>query len=195
MTASASTHPARTSAVTAARIAALVVGLSLSVAGCMSRAAPEPAPLVAAPTAPIQRAELPPAAVAPPPIAQEPLPPAPSEQVASVDPALVAPAGPGAPPAALNVSRTDLLGRWTLSSGGDSCDIFMSLTTWTGGYRASTRGCSSPSLAGISAWELSGRTVTLKGGDGGGTVASLSAAEASRFAGSTSDGAGITFSR
>ena len=41
------------------------------------------------------------------------------------------------------VGRTDLLGGWTITSGGDSCQLFMTLTSWTGGYRASTRGCNS----------------------------------------------------
>lgn len=190
----------------------LVTGGPLVVAACGAGAEQGPAPLTAAPSAPIQRADLaPPSApgaplgtpptdpllqpvdpLAPQPpdplapqVASEPLPPAPGEtQVAAASAAPVQ-----------SVGRTDLLGRWTISSGGESCDIYMSLTTWTGGYRASTRGCNTPSLAGISAWDLSGRTVTLKAGDGSSTVASLSASDTQNFSGSTAEGAGITFSR
>jgi hypothetical protein len=93
------------------------------------------------------------------------------------------------------VGRTDLLGGWTLSSGGDTCQLFMSLTQWTGGYRASTRGCTRPDLAGISAWELAGNTVTLKGGEGGDQVASLVATDSQRFSGATATGTPITVSR
>lgn len=205
-----------------ARTLVLMAGASLLAAGCFSTSDPGPAPLVAAPSAPIERADLappipPPSAptaplgspppgplatsadpLAPlgdpygvPPPASEPLPPLPGEtQLAAATPS-----APAAPPAPVNVGRTDLLGRWTISANGESCDIYMSLTTWTGGYRASTRGCNSPSLANISAWDLSGRTVTLKGGDGGGSVASLTATDGQRFSGSTADGAGITVSR
>src|SRR5262249_24090747 len=50
--------------------------------------------------------------------------------------AMTAPATPGAA-----LGRTDLLGGWTITATGDSCQLFMTLTSWTGGYRASTRGC------------------------------------------------------
>ncbi len=64
----------------------------------------------------------------------EPLPPAGGAAVA---------VAPAAPAAAGPVGRTDLLGGWTIASSGNSCQLFMTLTSWTGGYRASTRGCAS----------------------------------------------------
>ncbi|MEM9224627.1 MAG: AprI/Inh family metalloprotease inhibitor, partial [Pseudomonadota bacterium] len=112
------------------------------------------ASLPPAQTAPVRTAELPPPPQqeAPAPVSEEPLPG--EEQPAAAVPAETQ---------ALEVGRTDLLGGWALSSGGETCQLFMSLTTWTGGYRASTRGCNSPQLAGISSWDLAGKTVTLKG--------------------------------
>src|SRR5664279_3054016 len=61
------------------------------------------------------------------------------------------------------LGRTDLLGGWTITSGTDSCQLFMTLTSWTGGYRASTRGCTTELLKSISAWNLSGSDVILAG--------------------------------
>ncbi|WP_108662594.1 AprI/Inh family metalloprotease inhibitor [Acuticoccus kandeliae] len=170
-----------------ARGVGLVCILTLALAGCFSSSQRRaPAPIQAAPSAPVQSAELapPPQPVAPvAPVAEAPLP-------AETQTAAAPPASSG-----VSVGRTDLLGGWTLSSGGETCQLFMSLTTWTGGYRASTRGCSSPQLSGISAWDLSGNTVTLKGGDGANTVATLTASQPQQFNGSTTGGAGITVSR
>ena len=164
-----------------------VLSTALLVSGCFS-SRPRVAPLPAAQTAPVRTAELPPP-VAPQepaaPISPEPLPEA-EQQVAATVPSATE---------SLEIGRTDLLGGWALSSGGETCQLFMSLTTWTGGYRASTRGCNSPQLSGISAWDISGKTVTLKGGDGAIPVASLAATSPQNFNGATSDGAPITVSR
>lgn len=103
-------------------------------------------------------------------------------------------------PAAANVNaasgslgRTDLLGGWSVSSGGDNCKLFMTLTKWSGGYRANTRGCNDATLTQISAWNLNGNQVVLKDA-GGGSVATLSGGGTS-FAGQTANGSSITFAR
>ncbi|MEM7695779.1 MAG: AprI/Inh family metalloprotease inhibitor [Pseudomonadota bacterium] len=168
---------------------AVVVAMALTLAACVGNKK-RPAPLPAAQTAPVQTAELPPPTQPEPdppaPIADEPLPGAGDPEPAAT-----------LPPASESVAvgRTDLLGGWAIASGGERCQLFMSLTTWTGGYRASTRGCSGPQLAGISAWDLSGNTVTLKGGDGAAVVATLRAASKQDFNGTTSSGSAITVSR
>ena len=36
------------------------------------------------------------------------------------------------PPATAGIGRTDLLGGWTITSGANSCQLFMTLTSWTG---------------------------------------------------------------
>ena len=64
----------------------------------------------------------------------------------------------------------------------------MTLTSWTGGYRASTRGCQSPALKSISAWSLSGSQVVLAGASGA-PVARLSSAGGNRFNGQIEGGA------
>jgi Protease inhibitor Inh len=104
-----------------------------------------------------------------------------ADAVASADPA---PAAAGGASAAGGLGRTDLLGGWTIASSGDSCQLFMTLTTWTGGYRASTRGCSNGVLKSISAWNLDGKQVVLAG-TGGAPVARLSSSGNNRFDGRT----------
>lgn len=184
-----------TASLRAALKIAVVGATALSLAGCFSSPRRTVASLQPAPSVPVQRAELPPPPPPEPtpeaPIAQEPLPDDAALSGGATTGTQVAAASAGGP--ALN--RTDLLGGWTVSSNGETCQLFMSLTTWTGGYRASTRGCSSPSLADISAWDVSGRTVTLKGGEGATPVASLAAGGAQSFSGATTAGAPITVSR
>jgi len=93
------------------------------------------------------------------------------------------------------IGRTDLLGGWTITSGGDSCQLFMTLTSWTGGYRASTRGCNSDVLKSISAWNLQGKQVILAG-TGGKPVAHLASSGTNRFDGQIDgQGAAVTFYR
>jgi predicted small lipoprotein YifL len=146
-----------------------------------------------------------PAAV--PPVEQSALPPPgtpPADGQATVAEAL--PNGADAPapgavagsqPAAAagTLGRTDLLGGWTIASSGDSCQLFMTLTSWTGGYRASTRGCTSDTLKSISAWNLDGKQVVLAG-QGGVTVARLFSSGGNRFDGQTEGGgSAVTFYR
>jgi hypothetical protein len=96
------------------------------------------------------------------------------------------------PPAGAEVGRTDLLGGWTVTSGTDTCELFMTLTAWTGGYRASTRGCQSTTLSSISAWNLENNVVILALADGT-PLAHLRATAATRFEG-TLDAGGVPIS-
>jgi hypothetical protein len=167
------------------------LALALSLAGCGSIGAIGLGPMGSKPSEPPPEAAggLPPPPP-PGPVASAPLP----EPMTPGQPG--APAG-GAPPASGGsgaLGRTDLLGGWTISSSGDSCQLFMTLTSWTGGYRASTRGCSNATLKSISAWNLAGTQVTLAG-SGGAPVAHLSSSGASRFDGSTTAGGQISFYR
>ena len=179
----------------------------LALGGCMSMM-------------PSQRtAEAPAARVRPVPARPAPLEPVPAGEVAQTPlpppgeahPALAQPGpagtgleaataalgeGPAAEPApaAVQVGRTDLIGGWRLASGGESCQLTMVMTTWTGGYRASTRGCSSPTLKGVSAWNLNGGQVTLMD-DSGATVARLYPSSKSEFQGQTGSGESVSVSR
>ncbi len=92
------------------------------------------------------------------------------------------------------IGRTDLLGGWKVAAGSDTCELFMSLTGWAGGYRATTKGCSTALLANVQAWNLNEQEVILLNG-GGETVARLFAATKIRFNGQTEDGIGVTVFR
>ncbi len=137
---------------------------------------------------PVETSTLPPVAGAPAtnPAIVDAAPPGQPGTMASVNPQAV--------PSGGALGRTDLLGGWTIASSGDSCQLFMTLTSWTGGYRASTRGCASEVLKSISAWNLSGTQVVLAG-SGGSPVATLFASGGSRFDGQTGQGAPVSFYR
>ncbi len=187
------------------------IGLALGLAGCgavgaiglplggaRGPVAPPPDFAIGAPTQPVQTADL-----APLPGAEPPDPFAvgaadPNFPAMPGDPLLpggLAPAAGGLPPLAggqvalatppavgVAVGRTDLLGGWTIASGTETCQLFMTLTTWTGGYRASTPGCSSTVLATIANWNLTDGVVVL-GAEGGSTVARLTPTARERFDG------------
>ncbi len=177
----------------------------------------EPPPLAPAELPPVETAALPPPGQgagqqdpflpqtggAPPPATTTGPQPTPGEQQIAGQPPLQTPSQAplqqpvtSAPPdqqvAAVQPSsglgRTDLLGGWTITSAGDSCQLFMTLTSWTGGYRASTRGCASDTLKAISAWDLKGNQVVLSG-QGGSPVARLFSSGGGRFDGQTESGA------
>lgn len=95
---------------------------------------------------------------------------------------------------AVQLSRADMLGAWQLASTADTCQLFMTLTTWTGGYRATTKGCNSVELANVTAWDLQNNQVVLVGATGS-QVASLAPTGGSRFSGQTKSGAPVTVSR
>jgi Protease inhibitor Inh len=151
------------------------------------RGAP-PEPLAAAPTGTVTGAPLPPPGEAAP-------PPQPSG-LAALDPSLqTASVQPVPPPIGSDqLGRTDLLGGWTISTASDSCQLFMTLTTWAGGYRASTRNCTSASLQTVSAWNMEGSQVQLLN-DAGTTVARLYPSSKTQFSGQTEGGGPITVSR
>jgi hypothetical protein len=144
----------------------------------------------AAPTEPVQSANL------PPPTSPNGVP-TDGTDAASQPLAPPADSSAAAPTAGMGnaggIGRTDLLGGWTITSGSDSCQLFMTLTTWTGGYRASTRGCNSTLLKSISAWSLEGSQVVLAG-QGGTAVARLTTSGSNRFEGQAS-GQPISFYR
>jgi hypothetical protein len=146
-----------------------------------------PAPLAAAPTGSVTGAPLP-----PPSSVTQPLT---STGLAALDPSAQA-AVPATSVAAtgVEVGRTDLLGGWKISAAGDSCQLFMTLTTWAGGYRASTRGCGSAPLQTISAWNMEGRQIQLLN-DSGATVARLYPSSRTEFSGQTEGGGPVTVIR
>lgn len=87
----------------------------------------------------------------------------------------------------INFGRNAVLGAWNVSTNADSCALNLSLTTWTGGFRASTRKCSTDQLIGIGAWNVAGKQLTLYN-KAGGVVARLVASGDNRFDGTTETG-------
>ncbi|WP_417688479.1 protease inhibitor Inh/omp19 family protein [Roseibium sp.] len=168
-------------AVTLALTCAVVVTGCQRLSGSRNYAAPLPA----TPTTAVGQAEL------------QPLDPLAPVGAASVDGAQgtdLAAASAPEPTGALEIGRSDMAGGWKISSAGDNCMAFMALTTWSGGYRANTRGCATPLLSGVSAWDLNGKQVSLKDGSGN-VVAQLYATSAEQFSGQTSAGSPITLYR
>ena len=191
--------------------ALMLVGITaVLVSGCSSimpfgrdePVARAPTPLAAAPTGSVTGATL------PPPAGMQPAGPA--SGLAALDPSMQGATGTlpaaGSAPAAggtqvagvaapgVSVGRTDLLGGWKISSAGDSCQLFMTLTTWAGGYRASTRGCATPPLQTISAWNMEGPQVQLLN-DSGATVARLYPSSRTEFSGQSEGGGPVTVTR
>jgi len=143
------------------------------------------------------------------PVASQTLPPPvmPTTPQTAIDPATGQPIGamasavPAVPATPTNVAaapevrKADLIGGWTLASAGETCQLSMNLTTWSGGYRASTRGCLSDELKAIGAWDVAGKEVQLKDASGS-VVARLYAAAPNRFSGQTDIGKrGVQFFR
>lgn len=171
------------------------IALTLALAGCGSIGAiglpwkrdkaqqPEPLPAVTAAQPPVQSQDLGPPGENPDGTAVAGLP---GDGTDASGQPLSPPAssgfGPSSGPGAGTLSRTDLLGGWTITAGTDTCQLFMTLTSWTGGYRASTRGCNGTLLKSISAWNLDSGQVVLAG-QGGTAVAHLAPSGASRFDG------------
>ena len=62
----------------------------------------------------------------------------------------------------VTVAFDDLIGGWTITLDGITCNqFFLNGTPWEDGFRGSTRDCSSPVLSTISSWRLDGQQVVL----------------------------------
>jgi hypothetical protein len=86
-----------------------------------------------------------------------------------------------------------MVGAWKVTTGGSSCQMFMALTKWTGGFRAASRGCPGDA-ANVAAWDVKGQEVVLSD-SGGNKVATLFSSGNGSFNGQTTSGAAITLSR
>lgn len=161
----------------------LTAGCSLNPFGGRQDRYSAPPPLTAIPSGTVTGSSLPP----------------PGEGATTESPSGLAALGPtdGSPPAPAatgEISRTDLLGGWTISAAGESCQLFMTLTTWAGGYRASTRNCINAAFQGVSAWNIEAGQVQLLN-DAGTTVARLYPTSKSQLDGQTPGGGPVTVTR
>lgn len=164
----------------AVAVAALLGGCQRTSFGSMNTQ-PRPAPLMPAPVGGVETGQLPP-----------PVTPGPNEfPAAPTAPAQTAPqvAAANAP----ELTREALIGRWSAGTGGSTCDVFLSLTKWTGGYRAASRGCVGDAAT-ITAWDVQGKQVILSD-SAGNQVARLYQSAGERYDGSTASGQPISLSR
>jgi hypothetical protein len=85
-----------------------------------------------------------------------------------------------------------LLGRWTVVSGGDQCQLNLTQTakTGTGRYRASAPACALKGLSVVSSWTLAGSQVQLF--DENGDIVAALILSGNRFIGTLAGGQGIS---
>jgi hypothetical protein len=142
----------------------------------------QPAPLMPAPVGGVQSGQL------APPMTPQPgeFPAAPTAPEQTMSPQVAEANAP-------ELTREALIGRWSATSGGTSCDVFLSLTKWTGGYRAASRGCVGNAAA-IAAWDVQGKQVILADSSGN-QIGRLYQSANERYDGSTSTGQPISLSR
>lgn len=90
--------------------------------------------------------------------------------------------------------KEDVLGQWRIADSFSTCQLNVSLTGWSGGYRASTRNCTSEQLQKIGAWNIEGNNVVLKD-QSGQQIAVLARTGERRFDGALSAGGGVAMLR
>ncbi|MGE0847606.1 MAG: AprI/Inh family metalloprotease inhibitor [Flavobacteriaceae bacterium] len=140
-----------------------------------------------------------------PPVSQQPLPP-PDYTVPQDDTVQTGEAPPPAdggqyaavpttpPPPSAPLEKTDVLGQWTIATTNATCTANIALTSWNGGYRASTRNCADPSLAALGAWNIENNQVVLKD-DAGQPIAVMNRTGPTRFDGGFTAGGSVSLVR
>lgn len=167
--------------------AGTILAMGLALAGCQrttygtgANLPSQPAPLTPAPVGNVQGSQL------PPPSDTSQFPEAPGQQANTQQMASLEANAPA-------IQKESLIGRWTVTSSGSSCDLFLALTKWTGGYRAASRNCAGPA-ADISAWDVKGNQVVLSDSTGN-QIASLYQSGSEQYQGSTISGQTISLGR
>lgn len=176
----------RTGIIAASLLALALVGCQSSRFGSLPSQTPQP--LAAAPVGAVSGTQLPPPSQ---PTGVNEFPAAPG-QPGSTDMAAIDPNAPAAA-SAPEVSKNSLLGSWNVSSGGTSCQMFLTLTKYGNSSRGGTRGCSNE-LANMRAWDVSGNQVVVYD-DSGNTIARLYSSGGERLDGQTTSGLPVSLSR
>ena len=169
----------------AAAVAAVLGGCQRTSFGGMNTQQ-QPAPLMPAPVGGVQSGQLPPPGMGTGANSATAFPEAPTTPTETTAPQVASANAP-------ELTREALIGRWSAGTGGTTCDVFLSLTKWTGGYRAASRGCVGNAAA-ISAWDVQGKQVILADSSGN-QVARLYQSVNERYDGSTATGQPISLSR
>lgn len=175
--------------------AGLILAVGLALAGCQrlnygsrSELPSQPAPLTPAPVGGVEQSQLPPPGAAGSDGSQ--FPAAPGAGGNANGQQNMAALGTGNAP---EIKPESMIGRWTVSTSGSACDLFLSMTKWTGGYRAATRNCSG-TAADISAWDVKGNQIVLSDSVGN-QIASVQQSGSQHYQGSTASGQPITLGR
>jgi len=178
-------------------LAVVLSGCQRTSYGSIPQAAPQP--LTPAPLGSVNSSQLPAPGVGQPgTIQQAPGQPGVAQpgtgQFPTAPEAPASPAGlDAAVAAAPEITREALVGRWTVSSAGASCDVFLALTPWSGGFRAASRGCiGEPSS--ISSWDVQEKQVLLSDANGN-QIARLYQSAPQRYDGTTAAGQPVSLSR
>jgi len=151
----------------------------------------QPAPLQAAPSGNVTSST-----ALPPPATPGTAPTDPAGFPAAPGAATVASATPGVDPAAASapdLTTGNVVGAWSASVSGQSCQLITSLTKLGSNNRAASRQCAAP-MNGVKAWNVSGKQLSLYD-ENGSVVAQLYSAGEGKFNGQTSTGAPISLSR
>lgn len=101
---------------------------------------------------------------------------------------------PQPPGGASEVTEDDLIGAWSATTPVATCSINLSLTTWQGGYRASTRNCADVQMAALTAWSIEGQQVLLRDTEGA-PIGRLYRTGPTRYAGQMDSGDALTLFR
>lgn len=170
-------------------LVATVAAAALAIAGCQrtanvnAGASTLPPPVNPAPITGVQSAQLPPPG-------ESGFPEAPqNENAGGMTSQEFEMAAANAP----SVNREALLGTWQTQVGGGSCQLALSLTQWTGGYRAASLRCPG-AAANIAAWDVSGNQVVLNDRNGN-TVARVYQSGPQRYEGTLAAGGSIVLTR
>ncbi len=189
---------------------AIILTAGVVLAGCQSsrlgalQTQPSPAPITAAPAGTVTSGQLPPpvqpdaatqAPAATPPAGDFPEVPENTQVAAAPVPETPATPTPSVQPVATQapVSKEALVGAWKVATSGSSCQMFMALTPWSGGFRAAARGCPGDA-ASVSTWNVAGNQVVLSDSSGN-KVATLFSNGSGGYSGQTNGGSQISFSR
>lgn len=180
------------------RIGYAMTGLALmaALAGCertsysYQPAPVAPAPLAAQPVGNVQSSDL----SAPgqgQDLAPNQFPPAPAaadgqQQMASAN--LTPP-----PANSLDVTKDQMVGGWKVTTGGSTCNMFLTLTKFGNASRGGTSRCVGP-LTAMRAWNVSGKQVVLMDATGN-TIGRLYKTADNQFDGSVNGGGALTMTR
>lgn len=178
-------------ALAAACLSAL--GLTACQSERLGRLNTQPAPLTPAPVAPVSQGQLPPPSQ---PEVTDPsqFPAAPGTETGETEVAATDLTQPNQPPAgAQPLTKNAMVGSWTTTSAGTSCQMFLTLTKYGSGSRGGTRGCAGD-MANVRGWDVQGSQVVLYN-ESGDTVARLYKSGDEKLDGTTSSGQAVSVFR